>query len=195
MSYVVHPVGPEGARVYWIRRLIMIAVAICLIALLWAFLARGGKSSSGRQAGPTSSPSTSAAPSGGAGCVAASLQVTLTGSAQAYAASEMPSFTLTAVNTSKTACTLTMSDASRQLVITSGSDRIWSSADCPATAPPATPLLLLAAGDKGTATIAWDRTRSAQGCPAGLAAPRSGTYKAAGSLLGANSDAVVFTLN
>lgn len=194
MSYVMHPVGPEGARVYWIRRLIVIAVAIGLIALLWAFLARG-KSSPAHQAGPTSSAPTTAAPSGGAGCVAASLQVTLTASAQTYAASEMPSFTLTAVNTGRTACTLTMSDASRQLVITSGSDRIWSSADCPATAPPATPLLLLAAGDKGTAAIGWDRARSAQGCPAGLAAPRSGTYKAAGSLLGANSDAVVFTLN
>ena len=194
MSYVMHPVGPEGARVYWIRRLIVIAVAIGLIALLWAFLARG-KSAPAHQAGPTSSAPTTAASSGGASCVAASLQVTLTASAQTYAASEMPSFTLTAVNTGRTACTLTMSDASRQLVITSGSDRIWSSADCPATAPPATPLLLLAAGDKGTATIAWDRARSAQGCPAGLAAPRSGTYKAAGSLLGANSDAVVFTLN
>ena len=193
MSYVMHPVGPEGARVYWIRRLIMIAVAIGLIALLWAFLARG-KSSPGHQAGLTSPSSTTATPSGGASCVAGSLQVTLTASAQAYAAGEMPSFTLAAVNTGKTACTLTMSDASRQLVITSGSDRIWSSADCPAMAPPATPLLLLTAGDKGTATIAWDRTRSAQGCPAGLAAPRSGTYKAAGSLLGANSDAVVFTL-
>ena len=44
MSYVMHPVGPEGARVYWIRRLIVIAVAICLVALLWAFLARAGKS-------------------------------------------------------------------------------------------------------------------------------------------------------
>ena len=194
MSYVMHPVGPEGARVYWIRRLIVIAVAIGLIALLWAFLARG-KSALAHQAGPTSSAPTTAAPSGGASCVAASLQVTLTASAQTYAASEMPSFTLTAVNTGRTACTLTMSDASRQLVITSGSDRIWSSADCPATAPPATPLLLLAAGDKGTAAIGWDRARSAQGCPAGLAAPRSGTYKAAGSLLGANSDAVVFTLN
>ena len=68
MSYVMHPVGPEGARVYWIRRLIVIAVAIGLIALLWAFLARG-RSSPGHPAGPTSS-STTAAPSGGASCVA-----------------------------------------------------------------------------------------------------------------------------
>jgi hypothetical protein len=194
MSYVIHPVGPEGSRVYWIRRLIVIAVAVGLIALLWAFLARSGTSSSDHRAAPTTS-TTTAPPSGSGACAAASLQVTLTASAQAYSAGETPSFTLTAINTSKTACALTMSDASRQLAITSGADHIWSSADCPATAPSASALLLLGAGEKGVATIAWPRTRSAQGCPAGLATPRGGTYKAAGSLLGANSDSVVFTLS
>jgi hypothetical protein len=196
MSNVMHPAGPEGARVYWIRRLIVIAVAIGLIALLWAFFARDGKSSSSgqRTVAPTSSPTTSA-PAGVGNCAAASLQLTLTASAQAYAAGQTPSFTLTATNTSKVACTLTMSDASRQVVITSGSDRVWSSADCPATAPPASPLLLVGAGEKSSATLTWDRSRSAQGCASGLATPRSGTYKAAASLLGANSDAVIFALS
>lgn len=194
MSNVMHPAGPEGARVYWIRRLIVIAVAIGLIALLWAFFARDGKSSSSGQRTVAPTSSTTSAPAGVGNCAAASLQLTLTASAQAYAAGQTPSFTLTATNTSKAACTLTMSDPSRQVVITSGSDRVWSSADCPATAPPASPLVLVGAGVNVSATLTWDRSRSAQGCAAGLATPRSGTYKAAASLLGANSDAVIFAL-
>jgi len=196
MSYVMHPVGPEGARVYWIRRLIVTAVVIGLVALVWALFTQGATPAS--PAGFLSAPKTSptvTSPAGNSACTGASLHVTLSASAQTYAASQTPSFTLTATNTSKTACTLTMGDASRQLVITSGTDRVWSSADCPATAPAKTPLLLLGAGQKSDATIAWNRTRSAEGCPAGLATPRSGTYKAAASLLGAKNEAVAFTLN
>ena len=54
--------------------------------------------------------------------------------------------------------------------------------------------MLLAAGARETKDISWRRVRSASGCPANLPTPRTGTYQAVATLLGASAPTVTFVL-
>lgn len=65
MSSVLHPVGPEEPRVYWIRRAIVVGIVVLLVALLaWALAPKGNDQSAAPAAGPTDNPPASpAAPS------------------------------------------------------------------------------------------------------------------------------------
>lgn len=90
-------------------------------------------------------------------------------------------------------CLVDGSDAGRQVVVTSGADRIWSSADCPSGERS----LLLASDDVDTSVVTWTGGRSTQGCPADLPAPGPGTYTVAVTVPGAgavSSEPVSFTL-
>ena len=114
-------------------------------------------------------------------CQSRALEVDLAPSAAA--AGKPVSFDVTLRNTSETAC---LADAGREalvLTVSSGEDRVWSSADCPAE--PAERALLLDAGDTAKTTVTWDGTRSAQGCPGGQRAAGGGTYQVMASLDGA----------
>jgi hypothetical protein len=84
-------------------------------------------------------------------------------------------------------------DAHREVVVTSGEDRVWSSRDCVAAdAEPRT--LLLVGGQSDVTQLVWPRTRSAQGCPGGLPEPGAGTYSVTVALAGVTSPAAVFGL-
>ena len=75
----------------------------------------------------------------------------------------------------------------------SGTDRIWSSKDC-APADSSARSLLLAPAASDTTQIAWNRVRSAPGCPAGQAAAKAGTYQVSVTLAGTSGGPVVFRL-
>ena len=128
-----------------------------------------------------------------ADCAPAVLQLTVVTDATEYAAAANPVLHVSVTNTGAAPCTVDAGAASREVVITSGSDRIWSSKDC-ASAQDASRQLLLAAGGKDLVDVAWPRLRSATSCPADLPAPRAGTYQAVATLLGVPSAPAVFTL-
>jgi hypothetical protein len=54
--------------------------------------------------------------------------------------------------------------------------------------------LLLGPGQTDERTLQWDRTRSAEGCPADQGTPRPGTYQAVLTLAGVTTEPVVFGL-
>ena len=204
MSTVLHPVGPQPERVYWVRRLAVLAafvVVVVLLAAVWAIVSGGRGDAAGTDA-PASD--AAAAPEEGAGeesdgaatgpvaCTAADVALVLSSNARAYPAPGQPVLSVAVTNTGTASCTLDAADAAREIVIASGSDRIWSSADCPAEAA-STPLLL-DPGARWAVDVTWPRTRSAEGCAEGLAEPRPGTYTATVSWLGATSASVVFDL-
>ena len=217
MSTVLHPVGPQPPRVYWIRRaavLIALAVVGTLLGIgWWALFGRGGPdeaAATGEDGAAVEAPADEADagatddgatddgeapaedPSGPVACAPADLTVTLTADGRAFPAGTSPTFALAVTNTGATSCTLDANEANREVLITSGADRIWSSLDC--LAAPAEALQLLEAGGRYDATIAWARVRSAEGCPADLAEPRPGTYTAVATILGATSATAVFDL-
>jgi hypothetical protein len=220
MSTVLHPVGPQRARVYWVRRLVVVLLLVALATAAWAAASRllgaGGEASAASAAeqpaqDPADGEAASAtgkndsdeadeaddeaddAPSTPVDCVPDALQVTLTASGQIYDAATNPVLTATITNVGDVPCTVDAGDANREVLITSGPDRIWSSKDC-ATPETASRQLLLAAGAADAVEIAWDRTRTAVDCPPDLPAPRAGTYQAVSTLGTVSSVPVVFAL-
>ncbi|MFG2087911.1 MULTISPECIES: hypothetical protein [unclassified Spirillospora] len=105
----------------------------------------------------------------GGPCDSENLVFTLSASETAYAGSERPEFRITVVNAGKGSCTF--DTGSLDVRITSGSDGIWSSAEC---RPGGSPKATLKRGIPYVDTVTWDRKR---GCDGGTSA-RPGTYVA-----------------
>ncbi|WP_024286829.1 hypothetical protein [Cellulomonas sp. KRMCY2] len=204
MSTVLHPVGPQPERVYWIRRLVIVLVAVVVVLVVFALLRGGADPDADAPADPAGSADPAAAdgavtddaaatdPGGPAACTAAELALTLTTDATTYAAGVLPIFTVAVTNTGTVSCTVDAGDPGREILITSGADRIWSSLDCPAEGGER--MLLLEPGARDAVDVGWSRIRSAEGCATGLPEPRPGTYNAVTKLLGAESAPVVFDL-
>ncbi|GGF45433.1 hypothetical protein GCM10011519_19170 [Marmoricola endophyticus] len=92
------------------------------------------------------------------------------------------------------ACTLAVSAKTVVAKITSGSDRIWSSQDCPA-AIPATSVTVRPTDEKATAiNLAWSGRRSTEGCAGGTAWARAGSYHVVAATYGGQQSDVQFAL-
>ena len=198
MNTVLRPVGPEPARVYWTRRLLVLAALVVAATLTWTLIASGDdgapKAGAGKSSpAPSASEEAPAATGAAAPCEAANLQLVITASRNSYAGDASPSFTVEVTNTGEAGCTVDVGEASRELLITSGKDRIWSSLDC-AAGEDASRNLLLGAGKSDTHEASWDRVRSDKKCSEGLPTPRPGTYKAQVRLNGAKSEQAAFVL-
>jgi len=136
---------------------------------------------------------TDGAPAVPVGCAPADLQLAVVADAAAYAAGANPVLQVSVTNIGAVPCTVDAGDVAREVVVSSGTDRIWSTKDC-ASADTASRQLLLAAGARDTKDITWGRVRSAESCPANLPAPRAGTYQVVATLLGSSAPAVAFNL-
>ena len=103
-------------------------------------------------------------------------------------------FNVSITNTGSVPCLVDAGEASREIVITSGADRVWYNRDC----------IVRRDGDPGPAAARraaptppsspWNRVRSAPGCPPDLPAPGAGTYSAQFTLAGVAAPPAVFGL-
>jgi len=93
-------------------------------------------------------------------------------------------FDVSYTNTSKKACTFSVSPDSYQLTIYSGSDRIWSTADCARLVHSAK--VTLKPGHAVGWSITWSGKRSQQGatCQSRPETPQAGYYHAESQLTG-----------
>ncbi|MCG2803633.1 MAG: hypothetical protein L6311_16295 [Cellulomonas sp.] len=194
------------ARVYLVRRIVVL-VALALVVTVVVLLVRaiGGGGSDAAPPPPTvtttappdiptapTSP-TSTLPGGVTDCAAGDLALTAVAAAPSFGAEVSPTFTLTITNNGATSCLVDAGDGYRSIVVTSGTDRVWSNQDC--AAPDADRrTLLLAPGMTDTTTLVWNRERSAPGCAAGLPKPGDGTYVATFSVGGAQAAPAAFVL-
>jgi hypothetical protein len=248
MSTVLHPVGPQRARVYWVRRLLVVLLLAALVvvagtAVSW-FRGRGDEAGAAAAAEQSERESADAAADAGSDrpagdddeadaeqatagtteddaaeavaaedeaaeedaaeedagsssapvdCAPAALQLTLASADVSYAAATNPVLTATVTNVGDVPCTVDAGDASREVVVSSGDDRVWSSKDC-ATEETASRQLLLKAGGADAVPIEWTRVRSAKSCPADLPGPLPGTYQAVARIGELSSQTVVFIL-
>jgi hypothetical protein len=124
------------------------------------------------------------APAAGGPCHEDDLVVTMSADGDAYAASRRPEFRVTVVNAGAGACTF--DTGSLDVRITSGTDRIWSSARCRrGKAPKKT----LQRGVPYVDNVVWNRGR---GCKGGTPV-RPGTYVA--TLKGTDAKKLIFRLH
>jgi hypothetical protein len=195
---VLRPAGSLPARVYWVRRFVVLAAVLAVVLIVaWIVpfvVGKVGDLFSGAQsAAPGATTTTPAAEVGPQPCATDALGLTLAADAASYPAGALPTLSVTLVNNGPAGCVVDAGEAQREIVITSGTDRIWSSRDC-ATGVALTRELLLAPGAPDATTVQWQRTRSAAGCPGDHPAALKGTYSATLTLAGASSPPVVFVL-
>lgn len=196
--------------------LLVIALVVSGFALAAAF--RGGsQQASSSQAtsagtpstGPAASPSPattasasatpSATPSPSAPATPTCNQNLVTVSAAtdkpAYGPGENPLLTLKVTNGGTVPCEVNIGTSQMEFLVTSGSDRIFSSKDCQASSEDL--VKVIAPGASETANFPWSRNRSADGCKAVAAAPGGGgAYYIFTAKLGSRaSPKAVFQLN
>jgi hypothetical protein len=185
---------------YWRRRAIAMGGVVALVALIaWACSA-GDEETTDRQpvenAAAVSSPGMSTLPTimptvtvtvtaettvvpkqPGDACEPRDVVLNFTATKDVYAGTDRPRFKLTAVNIGRRACTLGVGPKELEVRITSGPDRIWTSAQC--VRGSGSSIQMLRRGVPYVGTIVWDRTRSSSGCTGfSRATARPGTYVA-----------------
>jgi hypothetical protein len=112
-------------------------------------------------------------------CRPADVVLSLFMSQDSYGPGQLPVFDVDVVSTSPRTCTFNVGPKFLAVVVASGGDRIWSSADCVAGAGSLVTDLV-----KGVPTvlpISWGRQTSAPGCFVPAARAPAGTYRAAAS--------------
>jgi hypothetical protein len=210
---VLRPVGPLPPAVYWRRRAVVVAVLALVLVFAGRMVGADATSSNGAAgaaATPTprhhattpaaSHPATSATRStpaataaGVALCPNSAIAVTVATDAPDYAAAVIPGITITVTNTGPVPCRRDIGSAALGLVVSSGTDRVWSSDDCQHAEPAV--LRTLAPGKAVAQTVAWTRHRSAPTCPTTpTAAAQPGTYQVVGHAGTATSRPAVFRL-
>jgi hypothetical protein len=154
MSTIRNPVGPQPRNVYWRRRLLVVLGVVAVIVIIILIVARpgGGKP----VAHNTTTPHT---PVAVAACKATDVKIVGVTDALSYAAGVEPMLSLSITNTGPTACSFKDGSDEQAYVITSGTEKIWSSKDCQTGAVAATTTLQPGVAVKST-PFAWSRSRS-----------------------------------
>ncbi|WP_312180692.1 hypothetical protein [Arthrobacter sp.] len=212
------PAQPSKA-VYRRRRLALLLVAaVVLASLAWGGFALAGAltadkdaSASGpSQPAPSASPSGSATPKADSSksgepapsdepaetdamCPAAAVTVAASTDVPAYAAGANPLLTLSVTNTGSEPCEINVGTNQMEFIVTSGSDRIFSSADCQDGGEDLVKEFAPGATEK--ANFTWDRMRSAPGCGAVASNPNPGWYVFTARLGETTSEKAVFQLD
>ncbi|MFG1697781.1 hypothetical protein [Nonomuraea sp. NPDC049309] len=149
-------------------------------------------------AGPTPTPTPKPSPSErrrpGEPCSDKDLVLSLQGSGKEpiYSGDARPSFLVTLVNTGPVMCTADVGPRSMEIRITSGTDRIWSTADC--VSGEGTEIKQLRRGVPYVRMLEWNRRRSSSDCRAEPPAALPGTYVAIARLGKLRSHKGVFHL-
>ena len=190
------PVGPEPASTYWQRRAVVAAAAVALVVLLASLLGGGddapdrlagapasGAPSSEPTAAPTLGPvvpsaSPSPSPTAAAACAPAAVKVEPGVAEDSYRVGASPRLSLSVTNTGSAPCTADLGTAVVELLVVSGSDRIWSSDDCSKKGP-ADPTTLVP-GKPVVQRVVWDGRRSRPGCTGDRDRAQPGTYRVNG---------------
>ena len=209
------PKGRLPARVYWIRRgILLAAVAVVIVVVGTGLSALGGSSAkapvraqtaaqtTGQTTGHTTGHTTGAAsapPSAGPSASRTNVPVGTCNPADIVATPVVrravgggPVSIKVKLTGTATACAWKVSPQSLVVRITSGSDRIWSSQDC-ASAIPSQDVVVPGSGSANV-VVTWSGQRSSTGCPKGTAWANPGYYHVAASTLGGVPTDVQFSL-
>lgn len=194
-SALLRPVGPRPARVYWTRRLVLLA-AVVLVVVFGAKACGGDRTTPTGASAPrpsvTSTPTTSPSPVKITTCHKRDLTVTAATDVASYPAGSLPRLSAVVRNVSDRACRFSTAPGERVWTIVSGADRVWTSTDC--TRPGGRATTRLRPGKTIAYALVWNRRRSATGCPTDTPEASRGTYQLAVTVDGVAAETVVFHL-
>lgn len=210
MGSLLHPVGPQSAAVYWVRRGAVLAVTALVLVGFWSLFqpqqsapAAGGvviaaaspsvsQSSTMPTAAASTTPTGSPSPTAAAACDATNTDLALSGYQQVKTNAKQTSFKLGITNTGKSTCVLNLSAASFALKVVSGTDRIWTTEDCAKWVP--AKKTKLGAGKKYEFPIDWTVRRSSASCKLAKQTLGAGTYQAVATFASDDTAKTVFQL-
>jgi hypothetical protein len=181
MSTFTNPTGPQPPSVYWRRRALVLLGLVVAIVVVVLIVVRPGASGDEPGAAATSTPAADPAPSAaatapaadatpdpssteataedGARCAATAIELVPVVDKQVFAPTELPQISMSVTNTGSSDCVIDLGSGQQKLVVTSGEEQWWSSADCQVD-PTDQDVTLTAGQTLSTPAIAWDRTRS-----------------------------------
>ena len=149
-----------------------------------------------KPADPSASASPAPGPSASSGaakaCPADVVQVSATTDALSYSAGTNPMLTMTVTNNGAEPCEVNVGTSQMEFLVTSGSDRIFSSVDCMQASQDL--MMVIEPKNVETAKFSWDRKRSAPGCAEVPSNPNPGTYMFTAKLGANTSESTVFDL-
>ncbi|MGV9777078.1 hypothetical protein [Streptosporangium sp. NPDC003464] len=210
-----------GVDVYWRRRMAaLVGVLVVVAVVAWACSSSGPERASKGQAELSGSPTPdpivtvmptvtitpSPSPTASSGkarpvtrakrpgdaCESSDLVLNMQGLGEVYTQGSRPRFILTLVNIGKVMCTADVGPRAMEVRITSGSDRVWSSADC--VSGDTDDIRKLDRGVPYVREVEWDRRRSGGDCAADRDSALAGTYVAMARSPGLKSRKAVFHL-
>lgn len=189
----MHPVGPLPPRVYWTRRAVLLAGLLVLVIAV-AVSCSGGSSKPHPSAAkpPTKPRPTTSATAAPAACRNGQLTVTASTDATTYPSGALPRLQVSVRNSGTTPCVLTESPRTRSWTIVSGTDQIWSTVGCQASATAHS--VTLKPGAASRHTVVWNRHRSGKACATSTVEAAAGTYQLTVSVNGITSATAVFHL-
>ena len=169
MSTLRHPVGPQPPSVYWRRRAVLGLGLLAVIVVIVLIFVRPGAGEPASSPAPTDTSAPvatdaapadpSADPSEIAACDPSTVRLTAITDASSYGNSEQPMLSMEIENVGAATCSFDVGTGAQEYVITSGSEQIWSSADCQED-PTESVIALEPSQTLATTPFAWDRTRS-----------------------------------
>lgn len=164
-----------------------------LLAGLPTVTLSGSATPSPKHTKPKTTPSPTVKPrKPGQPCLEDDLVLNMQGRQELYADGAKPNFMLTLVNTGPVMCTADVGPRAMEVRITSGSDRVWSTADCISGA--GTQQMKMERGIPFVRSLDWDRRRSSDDCQAKRPDALPGTYVAVVRAYGLRSPKTVFLL-
>jgi len=223
MTAVNRPRGPLPARVYWTRRLLLLAVAFGLVFGVARLLGSGGggdpqaqpvgatvttsapahapttgpgtpatvpatgATGKNKQASPTPTPL--ATPSGT--CADSDVVAAPSVKGTAYAGRSVV-FTMTLTTATSPACTWEVSPSALVVKVTSGSDRIWSTQECPGAV--AKQSVVVRKDHPVEVSVAWNGQRSDSDCTRSTAWAEPGYYHVTTAAFGSEPADAQFVL-
>jgi hypothetical protein len=180
MSTFTNPTGPQPPSVYWRRRALVLLGLVVAIVVVVLIVVRPGASGDEPGAAATSTPAADPAPAetatapaadatpdpgstavteDGARCAPAAVELVPVVDKQVFAPTELPQISMSVTNTGSSDCVINLGSGQQVLIVTSGEEQWWSSADCQVD-PTDQDVTLTAGQTLSTPAIAWDRTRS-----------------------------------
>ena len=178
-----------------LRWLVLLVVAslvvVGIVAGVKALISAVSEAISSAAAAAASPTPTTTGPPSPVDCTPADIEISLTADSASYRVGRTATFEIGITHTGTLPCTLDAGNVGRELLITSGEDRIYSSADCDTAG---STLLLLAPGDQYPGSVAWGTNRSAPGCPSGLPVLGAGSYQAVVTAGTVSSPPIAFTV-
>ena len=223
MSAVTRPRGPLPARVYWTRRALVLVLAFVLVWGIGHLLGGGSDGSDGdtaalsgspthpssgptqtrtsgtanagpsRSGSPKSTPTRTTTPLAEPDGPCSASEVLVTPQVTDAAAGREVQLKLLVGSTDSAACTWRVSSDTLAVKLTSGSDFIWSSQNCPRSIT--TQDIVVRKARPVTVTVTWSGRRSDDTCSRTTAFARPGYYHVLAAALGGTPTDVQFELD